>query len=81
MKGSQGKFGKALSSLNLGHMLITYNAIDSIADACVRLAELSIRSCFNVTDEAMKTLAIRRGHQGESTLFIGLRSLTFVVYY
>lgn len=68
MKESQGKFGKALPSLNFGHMLITNNGIASIANACVRLAEPSIRSCFNVTDEAMKTLAIRGGHQGESTL-------------
>ncbi|PWA84695.1 RNI-like superfamily protein [Artemisia annua] len=61
-------------------MLNTDNALTSIADACVRLAELSIRSWFNVTDEAMKTLAIRGGHQGESTLLHRLKKPYFHGY-
>ena len=47
---SEGKISKTLSSLDLGHMLITDNAITIIADVCAELIELCIRNCLLVTD-------------------------------
>ncbi|GKA45414.1 F-box domain, cyclin-like protein [Tanacetum coccineum] len=56
----EGKIGKTLSSLDLGHMPgITDNAITTIVDVCVGLLELCIRNCFHVTDETIKALALR----------------------
>ncbi|GJY50828.1 F-box domain, cyclin-like protein [Tanacetum coccineum] len=67
--GSEGKIGKTLSSLDLSDVfLITDNAVTVIIDACVRLIELCVRNCFMVTDEAMKTLALRGRLQPESKL-------------
>ncbi|PWA60163.1 F-box domain, cyclin-like protein [Artemisia annua] len=67
--GSEGKISKTLSSLDLSHVfLITDNAITVIVDACVELIELCVRNCFMVTDEAMKTLALRGRLQPESKL-------------
>ena len=67
--GSEGKIGKTLSSLDLSDVFkITDNAITVIVDACVGLIELCVRNCFMVTDEAMKTFALRGRHQPESKL-------------
>nr|GEX83857.1 hypothetical protein [Tanacetum cinerariifolium] len=67
--GSEGKIGKTLSSLDLSDVfLITDNAVTVIIDACVRLIELCVRNCFLVTDEAMKTLALRGRLQPGSKL-------------
>ncbi|PWA45751.1 F-box domain, cyclin-like protein [Artemisia annua] len=55
----EGKISKTLSSLDLGHMRVTDNAITMIADVCAGLIELCIRNCLLVMDKSIKALAKR----------------------
>ncbi|PWA60161.1 F-box domain, cyclin-like protein [Artemisia annua] len=65
---SEGKISKTLSSLDLGHMRVTDNAITVIADVCAGLIELCIRNCILVTDKSIKALAKRGRLQHEFKL-------------
>lgn len=69
----EGKIGKTLSSLDLGHMPgITDNAITTVVAVCAGLVELCIRNCVHVTDETIKALALRGSLQDGSKHLRGL---------
>ncbi|KAG7595278.1 F-box domain [Arabidopsis thaliana x Arabidopsis arenosa] len=57
---NEGTITKTLSTLDLGHMPgISDRAIHTITHCCKALTELSIRSCFHVTDSSIESLATR----------------------
>ncbi|KAL1193017.1 F-box protein At-B [Cardamine amara subsp. amara] len=57
---NEGTISKTLSTLDLGHMPgISDRAIHTITRYCKALIELSLRSCFHVTDSSIESLATR----------------------
>ncbi|KAF8050644.1 hypothetical protein N665_1917s0012 [Sinapis alba] len=59
---NEGIISRTLSTLDLGHMPgISDRAIHTITRYCKALTELSIRSCFHVTDSSIELLATREG--------------------
>ncbi|VVB00186.1 unnamed protein product [Arabis nemorensis] len=57
---NEGTISRTLSTLDLGHMPgISDRAIHAITRYCKALTELSIRSCFHVTDSSIESLATR----------------------
>ncbi|KAG2304547.1 hypothetical protein Bca52824_033198 [Brassica carinata] len=58
---NEGIISRTLSTLDLGHMPgISDRAIHTITRHCKALTELSIRSCFHVTDSSIEMLATRK---------------------
>ncbi|KAL4554625.1 hypothetical protein LXL04_037222 [Taraxacum kok-saghyz] len=59
---NKGQIGKSLSSLDISHNPeITDFAIRIIANFCVKLVELCIRNCCQVTDVSMEVLGLKGG--------------------
>ncbi|RID56592.1 hypothetical protein BRARA_F00027 [Brassica rapa] len=57
---NEGTISRTLSTLDLGHMPgISDRAIHTITRYCKALTELSLRSCFHVTDSSIELLATR----------------------
>ncbi|CAN8321756.1 unnamed protein product [Cochlearia groenlandica] len=57
---NKGTISRTLSTLDLGHMpAISDRAVHAITGYCKALTELSIRSCFHVTDSSIESLATR----------------------
>ncbi|KAI3769073.1 hypothetical protein L6452_00169 [Arctium lappa] len=71
---NEGKLGKSLSSLDLGHMPgLTDDGIRSVVDGCLGLVELCIRNCFHVTDASMEALGLK-GSSSSNKRFEGEKS-------